>query len=95
MVQHGTTCYTSKGNTVEFTDNQCFIRKNKKLLAAGRLENSLYKLLSKHKTEMANVAKSEINHQNCIHVWHRRLGHRDPNAVKRNRGLIKKVLSQA
>ena len=32
---------------------------------------------------MANVAKSEINHQNCIHIWHRRLGHRDPNAVKR------------
>ena len=24
---------TSKGNTVEFTDNQCFIRKNEKLLA--------------------------------------------------------------
>src|SRR6218665_3235282 len=32
---------------------------------------------------MANVAKSEINHQNCIHTWQRRLGHRDPNAVKR------------
>jgi len=74
---------TSKGNTVEFTDNQCFIRKNEKLLAVGRLENSLYKLLCKHKTEMANVAKSEINHQNCIHTWQRRLGHRDPNAVKR------------
>src|SRR6218665_915811 len=48
---------------VEFTDNQCFIRKNEKLLAVGRLENSLYKLLCKHKTEMANVAKSERNHQ--------------------------------
>ena len=32
---------------------------------------------------MANVAKSEINQQNCIHTWQRRLGHRDPNAVKR------------
>src|SRR6218665_3640923 len=40
---------TSKGNTVEFTDNQCFIRKNEKLLAVGRLANSLYKLLCKHK----------------------------------------------
>src|SRR6218665_1223664 len=48
---------TSKDNKVEFTDNQCFIRKNEKLLAVGRLENSLYKLLCKHKTEMANVAK--------------------------------------
>ena len=57
---------TSKGNTVEFTDNQCFIRKNEKLLAVGRLENSLYKLLCKHMTETANVAKSEINQQNCI-----------------------------
>src|SRR6218665_3784214 len=47
---------TSKGNTVEFTDNQCFIRKNEKLLAVGRLKNNLYKLLCKHKTEMANVA---------------------------------------
>src|SRR6218665_668748 len=59
---------TSKGNTVEFTDNQGFIRKNEKLLAVGKLENSLYKLLCQHKTEMANVAKSEINHQNCTHV---------------------------
>src|SRR6218665_2420439 len=74
---------TSNGNTVEFTDNQCFIRKNEKLLAVGRLENRLYKFLCKHKTEMANVAQSEINHQNCIHTWQRRLGHRDPNAVKR------------
>src|SRR6218665_2684809 len=74
---------TSKGNTVEFTDNQCFIRKNEKLLAVGGLENSLYRLLCKHKTEMASVAKSEINNQNCIHTWQRRLGHRDPNALKR------------
>src|SRR6218665_3960802 len=74
---------TSKGNTVEFTDNQCFIRMNEKLLAVERLENSLYKLLCKHKIEMANVAKSEINYQNCIHMWQRRSGHRNPNAVKR------------
>ena len=36
---------TSKGNTVEFADNECFIRKKDKPLAVGRLESSLYKLL--------------------------------------------------
>jgi len=73
---------TSKGKKVEFTDNQCFIRHNKKLLAVGKLESNLYKLSCKQKSEFANVAKSEAKHQDCIHLWHRRLGHRDPNAIK-------------
>src|SRR6218665_3694162 len=73
---------TSKGNTVEFTDNQCFIRKNEKLLLLEGLKIACTSYCVSIKL-MANVAKSEINHQNCIHTWHRRLGHRDPNAVKR------------
>jgi len=73
---------TSKGKKVEFTDKHCFIRDNQKLLAVGKLESNLYKLSCKHKSELANMAKSEVKHQDCIHSWHRRLGHRDPNAIK-------------
>jgi hypothetical protein len=31
----------------------------------------------------ANFTKQDQCHQNCIHLWHRRLGHRDPEAVKK------------
>ena len=75
---------TDKGKTVEFAANECWIKDDKKLLAIGKLEGNLYKLLCEHEFEVANLAESdsEVIHQNCIHLWHRRLGHRDPNAIK-------------
>lgn len=32
--------------------------------------------------EVVNTAKEEKN-SNCIHTWHRRLGHRSPNIIKK------------
>jgi len=32
---------------------------------------------------VANVAKSEVIHNHCVHLCHRRLGHRDLNAIQR------------
>ena len=74
---------TDRGKTVEFRANRCFIRDSEKLLAIGKLEDNLYKLTCKLEPMVANIAKSEVIHSNCIHVWHRRLGHRDPNAIQR------------
>jgi transposase InsO family protein len=76
---------TKKGNKVQFIENECYITKGDKVLAVGKLEDNLYKLLCKPKADIVSIAKSEVKHQNCVHLWHRRLGHRDPNAIKRIR----------
>jgi Reverse transcriptase (RNA-dependent DNA polymerase)/gag-polypeptide of LTR copia-type/Integrase core domain/GAG-pre-integrase domain len=70
---------TRQGNIVTFEGDSCTIARSKTVLAEGKLEHGLYKLVC---SEAANIAKQE-RHENCIHLWHRRLGHRDPEAIKK------------
>ena len=70
---------TKQGNMVTFNGDNCVITKANVTLATGKIDNNLYKLNCDHK---ANIAKEDHN-ENCIHLWHRRLGHRDPEAIKR------------
>jgi len=68
---------TKQGNVVKFEGDNCSILKADKTYAEGKITDDLYQL----SCEKANLVNSE--HHNCIHQWHRRLGHRDPDAVKR------------
>lgn len=68
----------SKYNKVEFSEDKCFIKNGESVLAVGKLENNLYKLLCRNIKETANVANLKVKHQNCIHTWHRRLGIETP-----------------
>ena len=65
-----------QGNVVKFEGDHCFISRDNRIYAEGKINSDLYQLVC----ERANAVKSEP-HQNCVHLWHRRLGHRDPEAV--------------
>jgi transposase InsO family protein len=50
--------------------------KNDKILACAKLQNGLYEL------DSFESALLSVETDSCIHVWHNRLGHRDPKAIK-------------
>jgi len=70
---------TKQDNVVTFNGNNCAITRANVTLATGKIDNNLYKLNCDQK---ANIAK-EGHNDNCIHLWHRRLGHRDPEAIRK------------
>ena len=67
----------SKGNTVRFTDLNCFIKNRKgKLIGMGSLvDNKLYKLNCKPVVQVQQCASSAFEKGNSADLWHRRLGH--------------------
>jgi len=68
---------TKQGNIVKFEGDSCSILKGNKTYAEAKITDDLYQL----NCEKVNLAKCE--HHNCIHQWHRRLGHRYPDAIIR------------
>lgn len=67
------------GFEIIFKDNYCEIDKNNEQVAVVDRKNNLYQLRT---PERVNILSLEHN-ENCIHSWHRRLGHRDPAAIRR------------
>ena len=70
---------TNKGFNVSFVKNYCHIRKDGETFASASIDEHLYKL------NIANankVLKTMGEITNCIHFWHRILGHRDPEAIR-------------
>lgn len=71
---------TKRGYRVEFYRDTCEIRtgNDKHQIAVGDIIGNLYQM------RIANVVDAVINRQQlCVHQWHRILGHRDINIVKR------------
>ena len=66
-------------NTLTFKEDTCTITKSNAVIAKATIKGDFYRLDC---TETASVAK-QVQHENCIHLWYRRLGHRDPEAVKK------------
>lgn len=69
---------TEKGLQVKFTKETCNILKDEDIVGTADSNGSLYKLRFDHKA-LTVASKHE---KNCQHIWHRRLGHRDPEAIK-------------
>jgi len=67
-----------KGFNICFSSRQCFITKADRTFACATEYLGLYKLdISDSALQVCEGKQPE-----CIHVWHNRLGHRDPNVIK-------------
>lgn len=71
-------CLVRKGAEVSFSASGCTISCKGRTAGEAVLEGGLY-LLKTVQEPIASVAKS--HNPFCIHEWHRRLGHRDPEAI--------------
>jgi len=80
---------TEKGIKVKFEEKKCRIMYKDKVIAVGDLNGNLYRLKCENK---ALVVANEHNEE-CQHQWHRRLGHRDMEAIKQmtSTGMIEGV----
>lgn len=62
------------GFNIHFEDNRCRNLKEDKVLGIAEADSHLYCLDCK---EVVKVPQKQ-KHNECIHTWHRRLGHRSP-----------------
>ena len=64
---------------INFKDHTCLIEKNNIKVAVANCVGDLYKLRTDHKSLLVST-----NHKdNCIHRWHSKLDHKDPDALQR------------
>ena len=78
---------TSKGYTVEFSQDFCFIKTSTgETIASGIKENNLYRLLTHTKGE-AHAASTKGA---SLQLWHQRLGHISVDTIKKmqSRNLV-------
>lgn len=86
---------TNEGYELIFKGDSCRVVKDGVVKAVARapLHSDLYEIKTAEKACTANIAikveSSEGHSENCLHVWHRRFGHRHWDAIKElsSRGL--------
>lgn len=69
---------TDLGFTISFLKEKCYIKFEEQLAAIGKLERNLYKLALVNEENKAMKVIKENKSEGCIHLWHKRFGHRDP-----------------
>lgn len=77
---------TERKGRIIFEENNCIIYIGRRVVIKAESDGSLFKIITAEteaSTRLASATK-------CIHLWHRRLGHRDPEAIKR---LVKEELA--
>lgn len=70
---------TEIGYELNFKEKICEIKLKGRNLAVADASTNLYKLRQPNKKALAAITH---HNNNCIHYWHRVLGHRDPEVVK-------------
>jgi len=70
---------TEHGFIIEFKNKICNILEDKKIIVTAESVGNLYKLRTEHKA----LSSMKTHSDNCIHTWHRKLGHRDPDAIRK------------
>ncbi|KRX12468.1 Retrovirus-related Pol polyprotein from transposon TNT 1-94 [Trichinella nelsoni] len=70
---------TSNGYKIMFQDDTCLISYKKEVVAEAKLDGSLFKLKQKRQIDTA----LSVHTYTCLHKWHRRMGHRDPEAIRK------------
>lgn len=68
-----------KGLLIEFKESKCFILNKNKVVAEGILKENLYILCEATNNE-TYISQSCFG---CVHLWHRRLGHRNITDIKK------------
>jgi hypothetical protein len=71
---------TEKGCSVSFVGSKCTISSNDVIIGEANRVGQLYRLQLEGKS--AAVVATQHN-PNCQHMWHRRMDHRDVEAIKR------------
>jgi len=74
---------TTRDCEVHFKDNRCIIMKDGSYITHAVRSSGLYELKTRC-AEHAVTNESKL----CIHVWHKRLGHRDPSAIAQLCGTL-------
>ena len=79
---------TANGFTLIFRKGRCDITRNGNVIAMAELRSGLYYLNSPN--QVYTAVKKEEHNENCIHSWHRKFGHRDPEAIRKwcSKGLM-------
>ncbi|XP_062703749.1 uncharacterized protein LOC134286188 [Aedes albopictus] len=67
-----------KGARVIFDKNGCTIANGDRIAAVAPSSKGLYYL---QMVERANAVSGQCHAKDCIHEWHRKLGHREPQAI--------------
>lgn len=72
---------TDAGGKLHFDGNNCHINMGNKFVTIAKYQNKLYTI--EVALERANLVKTSCEKLgNCLHLWHRRLGHRHPGTIK-------------
>lgn len=66
------------GYSVLFEKSGCKVLHNRKTVLTGERSNGLYRLKEFYESAFVSTNKHP---ELCEHLWHRRLGHRDPEAI--------------
>ncbi|KRX38752.1 Retrovirus-related Pol polyprotein from transposon TNT 1-94 [Trichinella murrelli] len=70
---------TNNGYKIMFQDDTCLTSYQKEVVAEAKLDGSLFKLKQKHQIDTA----LSVHTYACLHKWHRRMGHIDPEAIRK------------
>ena len=81
-----------EGYTVLFSNSTCTIKKGNKICASAKLENNLYVLKGKTQTRVSHaIVRNTPQHDQCVHLLHRRLGHVNFRTLQKMESLAKGV----
>lgn len=76
---------TGTGATVSFTQLSCIMSKSNVSIKLGSLINSAYVMRISHR---ASAQRMTNNSFLCIHQWHKRLGHRNLDQIRRIKDIL-------
>ena len=69
---------TEKGAEVTFAGSKCYVSKQGRKAAVAVKREGLY-----HLQHLEREVVAAVHFDGCPHDWHRKLGHRDPEAIRR------------
>lgn len=82
----------SLGISIRFTENSCYIEQKRTKILLANISNSSYVMRMKHKTDSPQMKHEQA--LTCIHQWHRKLGHRNIQHIKRIQNSLNLKISK-
>lgn len=70
-----------RGYIVEFRIDGCYLKNGNNITLIAKPHNGLYKLCGEEKC-FRTMPEEQIESEDCIHGWHRRLAHRNLNDIR-------------
>lgn len=70
------------GKVVEFKNNQCRLKCGAESMKIASFDGSMYKLNAVEQCQEVNRSAAKARKELCVHEWHRRMAHRNLNAIR-------------